>query len=98
MIDRLSSLATELEQRVISQTGENSRNALIQLNRVRSLIAQYLDLALREDQPAYQDAAKQLGDAMDTLKQAAQDIERVSAAIAFTEKVLALAEQVAKKL
>ncbi len=98
MIDRLSSLATELEQRVYSQTGKNSRSALAQLNRVRGLIAVYLDRALVEDEAAYQNAIRDLGGAIDTLKKADQDIQKVSAAIALTAKVLDTAEQLAKKL
>lgn len=98
MIDRLSTLATELQRRVIEETGETSRNALIQLNRVRGLIAQYLDLTLREDEPDCQKAVEALGTAMDGLRNAQRDIERVSAAITFAAKALDLAEQVAKKL
>ena len=98
MIDRLSTVATGLQRIVIDTIGATSLAALTQLNRVRALIAQYLDLVLREDQLEYRTAVDELGKAMDQLRQAQSDIQRVSDAITYTAKALDLAEQLAKKL
>ena len=96
MIHELSGLEVELREKVHSQTGQNSIDALQQLNRVRNLIIKYAVAILKENDAKYQTALAGLGQAMTVLEDAQANIEEVSTAIKRTAQALDVVEELAK--